>query len=40
LFREALLTLAVQHRNDWIELADVLAALGGSAAAALRTFLY
>lgn len=40
LFREALLTLAVEHRNDWIGLADILAALGATSAAALRTFLY
>jgi hypothetical protein len=39
-FREALLLLAVEHRNSWITLDDVLAAFGPDAAAVLRTYLF
>ena len=39
-FREALLTLAVEHRNASITLPDVLAGLGPASAAALRSFLF
>ncbi len=39
-FREAIKALALEHRNGWISLGDVLAALGPDAQAVLRTFLY
>jgi hypothetical protein len=39
-FREALLLLAVEHRNSWITLDDVLAALGSDAVAVLRAYLF
>jgi hypothetical protein len=39
-FREALLLLAVDHRNSWVTLDDVLAALGPDAGAVLRPYLY
>jgi hypothetical protein len=39
-FREALLSLAVEHRNGSITLADVFAAFGSDAAAVLRLFLF
>ena len=39
-FREALLRLGVEHRNTWIALDDVLAALGPDAAAVLRPYLF
>ena len=39
-FREALLSLAVEHRNAWITLNDVFAALGPDGVAVLRPFLY
>jgi hypothetical protein len=39
-FREALFALAVEHRNSWITIDDVLAALGPAAAAVLRPYLY
>lgn len=40
LFREALLSLSVEHRNAWITLADILAALGPDGVAVLRPFLF
>ena len=39
-FREALLSLAVEHRNAHLTLNDVLAALGADGAAVLRPFLF
>ncbi|HXY68413.1 MAG TPA: hypothetical protein VEH62_03125 [Gemmatimonadales bacterium] len=40
LFRETLLTLAVEHRNSWITLDDVLTALGPGPAALLRSYFF
>jgi len=40
LFREGILSLAVEHRNTWITLADILAALGPDGVAVLRPFLF
>jgi hypothetical protein len=39
-FREAILTIALEHRGGWITLEDILAALGPDAQAVLRTFLF
>jgi hypothetical protein len=39
-FREALLTLAIEHRNGSIRLDDVLEALGAGPAAVLRSLLF
>jgi hypothetical protein len=39
-FREAILSIALEHRNGWITLDDLLAALGLDAQAVLRPFLY
>jgi len=39
-FREAVLMLAVEHRNEWLTLDDVLAAFGPDAGAVLRPYLY
>ena len=39
-FREALFLLAVEHRDSWITLDDVLAALGPEAGAVLRPYLF
>ena len=39
-FRDALMLLAVEHRDAWLALADVLAALGPDGAAVLRPYLY
>jgi len=39
-FREALLLLAVEHRNSWITLDDILVALGPDAGAVLRPYLF
>ncbi len=39
-FREAVLTLSVEHRNRWISLEDLIGAFGPDARAVLRPFLY
>jgi len=39
-FREALLLLAVEHRNDWVSLQDALTAFGADAGTVLRPYLY
>jgi hypothetical protein len=39
-FREAMLGLAIEHRNGWISLDDVFRALGPDAQAVLRPFLF
>jgi hypothetical protein len=39
-FREALLTLALEHRNGWATLDDLFASLGPDGAAVLRPFLF
>jgi hypothetical protein len=40
LFREAMLSIALNHRGGWLTLADVLTALGPNGAGRLRAFLY
>ncbi len=39
-FREAMLSLALEHRNDWLSLETVLDAFGADAQSVLRTFLF
>ena len=39
-FRESLMLVAVEHRDAWVALSDVLDALGPDAAAVLRPYLY
>lgn len=39
-FREAIRALALEHRNGWLTLDDLLNALGADARAVLRSFLY
>jgi len=39
-FREAMLSLALEHRNGWVTVQDILDALGTDARAVLRAFLY
>lgn len=39
-FREAVLSLAREHRDSWVQLDDVLAAVGAAGAAVLRPFLF
>jgi hypothetical protein len=39
-FREAILSLALDHRSSWVTLQDLLAAFGPDAQAVLRTFLF
>lgn len=39
-FREAMLTLALEHRNGWLTIDDVLAAVGPAGAPVLRLYLF
>ena len=39
-FREAILSLALEHRSGWVSVQAILDAFGPDAQAVLRTFLY
>jgi hypothetical protein len=39
-FREAIFTLALEHRNGWLTIDDVLAAVGPAGSSVLRPYLY
>ena len=39
-FREAILSLALEHRDGWLTLQAILDAFGPDARAVLRTYLY